>query len=190
LAQDYPKPNGFVNDFANQINARRRAIAGKEVRDYQRDTGVQIGVAVVPSLNSMSIDEYSQGLFRTWGVGQYEIDNGVFFVWAPNERQIRIHVGSGLESTLTNAQAARIIDRVRDRFRARRYQEGVNAAVDGVIEVLGPGFRDHVQPRHTQRFRGYLFYLPVRHTSRRNELQHISAACATFLVWPHPSLMQ
>jgi uncharacterized membrane protein YgcG len=105
-----------------------------------------VGVAIVPSLNGQSIDEYSQGLFRAWGVGRYGENNGALFVWAPNERQIRIHVGSGLEAVLTNSQAALIIRRVRDLFRAGRYEDGVNAAVDGIIEVIGPGTTTSTPP--------------------------------------------
>ena len=138
-AATYPKQNGFVNDFANQLPLEAVQSLEKKVRDYQRATGVQIGVAVVSSLEGMSIGEYSQGLFRAWGVGQYGINNGVLFVWAPQERQIRIHVGTGLESTLSKPETDRIIGSVRDLFRAGRYEDGVNAAVDGVIQVLGPG---------------------------------------------------
>src|SRR5438034_8730591 len=107
-AQDYPKPAGLVNDFANLLPLEAVQSLEKKVRDYQRATGNQIGVAVVASLNGMPINEYSQGLFRAWGVGKYGVNNGALFVWAPKERQIRIHVGSGLEGVLTNAEAQRI----------------------------------------------------------------------------------
>jgi uncharacterized membrane protein YgcG len=121
----------------------------KKVRDYQRATGNEIGVAVVRSLNGQSIDEYSQGLFRAWGVGRHGQDNGVLFVWAPKERQIRIHVGRGLEGVLTNAEASRIVTRVRSMFRDGRYEAGVNAAVDGIIEVIGPGSTSSAPPADT-----------------------------------------
>jgi uncharacterized protein len=139
VAQEYPKPDGFVNDFANQLSLDAVQLLERKVRDYQRASGNQIGVAVVPSLNGMNIDEYSLGLFRAWGVGQYGINNGVLFVWAPKERKIHIEVGRGLGDTLTSAERERVLARVRDLFRASKYEEGVNAAVDGVIGVLGPG---------------------------------------------------
>lgn len=138
MAQEYPKSNGFVNDFANQLPLEAVQSLEKKVRDYQRATGNEIGVAVVSSLNGQPIDEYSQGLFRAWGVGRYGQNNGVLFVWAPKERQIRIHVGRGLEGVLTNAETSRIVTRVRSLFRDGHYEAGVNAAVDGIIEVIGP----------------------------------------------------
>src|ERR1051325_2883192 len=93
FAQEYPKPaeNRFVNDFAHQLPLEAVQSLEKKVQDYERATGNQIGVAVVETLNGQTIAEYSQGLFRAWGVGKYRENNGVLFVWAPKERQIRIH---------------------------------------------------------------------------------------------------
>src|SRR5215831_2972605 len=138
FAQEYPKPNGLVNDFANQLPLEAVQSLEKKVRDYKGATGNEIGVAIVRSLNGQSIEDYSLGLFRAWGVGRYGVNNGVLFVWAPSERKIRIEVGRGLEAVLTNAQTSRIIARVRELFRAGQYEQGVNAAVDGIIEVVGP----------------------------------------------------
>jgi uncharacterized protein len=139
VAQEYPKQNGFVNDFANQLPLSAVQALEKKVRDYQRATGNQIGVAVVPSLNGVPVEEYSLGLFRAWGVGIYGLNNGVLFVWAPSERKIRIEVGRGLEGPLNEGERSRILARVRELFRASKYEEGVNAAVDGIITVLSPG---------------------------------------------------
>ena len=147
LAQDYPKPNGFVNDFANQLPLEAVQSLEMKVRDYQRATGNQIGVAVVPSLNGASIDEYSLGLFRAWGVGQYGVNNGVLFIWAPKERKIHIEVGRGLGGVLNQPERERILAQVRTLFRELKYEEGVNAAVDGVIGVLGPGSSGSAAPQ-------------------------------------------
>src|ERR1051326_5926070 len=136
-AQDFPKYTGFVNDFASQLPLSAVQSLEKKVRDYERASGNEIAVAVVPSLNGMTVDEYARGLFKAWGVGKYGVNNGVLFLWAPKERQIRIAVGSGLEAVLTNAEAARIVQRVRDLFRRNRFVEGVNAAVDDVIATIG-----------------------------------------------------
>jgi uncharacterized protein len=117
----------------------------KKVGDYRRATGNDIAVAVVPSLNGMTVEEYAQGLFRAWGVGKYGVNNGVLFLWAPKERLFRVHVGSGLDGVLTKAETDRIVARVRVLFRANQFVEGVNAGVDGIIAVLGGGVPEQSQ---------------------------------------------
>ena len=136
-AQDFPKYTGFVNDFANQLPLGAVETLEKKVRDYERATGNEIAIAVVPTLNGMTVEEYARGLFKTWGVGKYGVNNGVLFLWAPKERQIRIQVGSGLEAVLTDARASLIVLRIRDFFRRNRFVEGVNAAVDDIIAAIG-----------------------------------------------------
>jgi uncharacterized membrane protein YgcG len=75
------------------------------------------------------------------------LNNGVLFVWALKERKIQIEVGRGLGSALNQAERERILARVRTLFRELKYEEGVNAAVDGVIGVLGPGSSGNAAPQ-------------------------------------------
>jgi len=137
FADEYPRPAGFVNDFANQLPVSTVQALEEKVRAYERATGNEIGVAVTPSLNGMLVDDYARGLFHAWGVGKSGVNNGVLFVWAPKERRIRIEVGSGLQGVLTDVRAGLIVQQVRNLFRGEQYAAGVNAAVDGIIEVLG-----------------------------------------------------
>jgi uncharacterized membrane protein YgcG len=137
FAEDFPHFTGFVNDFADQLPLESAQALEQKLRAYERRTGNEVAVAIVPSLNGMTVDDYARGLFRAWGVGKYGVDNGVLFLWAPKERKFRIEVGRGLEGVLTNAEAQRIDLRVRGLFRANRYEDGVNAAVDGILETLG-----------------------------------------------------
>ena len=69
MAVEYPRPNRFVNDLANQLPPEAVQSLEKKLRDYQRATGNEIRVAVVSMPDGMSIDEYSEGMFRAWGGG-------------------------------------------------------------------------------------------------------------------------
>ena len=137
FADDYPKPAAFVNDFANQLPASAAQALEAKVRAYERTTGNEVAVAIVPSLNGMLVDDYARGLFHAWGVGKSGVNNGVLFVWAPHERRIRIEVGTGLTGVLTDTSAGLILERVSGLFRGGHYAAGVNAAMDGIIQVLG-----------------------------------------------------
>ena len=55
----------------------------------------------------------------------------------PQDRKMRIEVGYGLEGTLTDLQAARIIrDRMTPLFKDGRYDDGVAAGIDAIADTL------------------------------------------------------
>ena len=64
----------------------------------------------VPSLGGAAIDVFARKVANQWGFGDAARNDGVLLLIAPNEKQVRIEVGTGLESSLTNADCQRIID--------------------------------------------------------------------------------
>ena len=60
--------NYYVNDFTN-YDAEQSAASKKQHRSAVR-TGAQIVVVIVETIGDMSIEEYSNALFREWGIGQ------------------------------------------------------------------------------------------------------------------------
>ena len=71
--------------------------------------GIQLVVATVTSLQDQEIEEYANGLFRIWKLGEKVKNNGVLLLVAPNDKKVRIEVGYGLEGTLTDALSKIII---------------------------------------------------------------------------------
>jgi uncharacterized protein len=64
-------------------------------------------------------------------------DNGVLLIVAPNDRELRIEVGYGLEGTLPDAAADIIIRNVIiPRFKAGNMSDGISDGVDAIIAVL------------------------------------------------------
>ena len=57
----------------------------------------------------MPVEDYAVRLFKEWGIGQAKQDNGVLVLVAPNEREMRIEVGYGLEGILPDGLAGQII---------------------------------------------------------------------------------
>ena len=68
-----------------------------------------MAVVTVPSLNGVPAEDYAVQLFKEWGIGQAKTDNGVLVLVAPNEREMRIEVGYGLEGILPDGLAGQII---------------------------------------------------------------------------------
>lgn len=134
LAQaPFPSPDGRINDFANLLDADQRERLTTMVREVEDETTAEIAVATVPSLDGMSVEEYANRLFAAWGVGKADADNGVLILVAPNEREMRIEVGYGLEPVLPDGLAGEIIrETFLPRFRDGDYAAGI---LDGTARI-------------------------------------------------------
>jgi uncharacterized protein len=119
-------PQGWVSDFAGILSDNTRAQISGLLDDTEESTGAEIAVVTVSSLEGMTLEEYAVRLFKKWGVGKKEQDNGVLFLIAPNERKVRIEVGYGLEPVITDSRAGDIIrETVLPFFRAGDYDQGI-----------------------------------------------------------------
>ena len=78
--------------------------------DINTKTGAQIVVVTIKSLEGMNIEEYSNRLFRSWGIGDKESNNGILFIVATQDKKMRIEIGQGLEGRIPDMIAGRIMD--------------------------------------------------------------------------------
>lgn len=148
-AQRFPKPTGYVNDYARIMNSSDRQMLENKLSQYDKLTTIQVTVMTTSSLDGMEIEEYAMKLFKEWGVGKKGKDNGVLIVVAPNERAIRIETGYGMEADLPDAICSRIIyDLAIPEFKQGDYSAGVIKAVDGIIAKLGG---QNIQDREASR---------------------------------------
>lgn len=99
----------YVSDFANVLSEETKGYVLNQSAALNEKTTAQIVVATVNSLENTSIEEYSVELLRKWGVGSKEKNNGLLILLAPNERQIRVEVGDGLEGKINDAKAGEFI---------------------------------------------------------------------------------
>lgn len=106
----------------------------------ERQTGHQFVVVTVRSLGGHKIEDYGVTLGRYWGIGRKNINDGVLLIVAPNERKVRIEVGKGLEMTLKDEEAARILaNDVLPAFRRGDMPGGIQAGVNDIIgEIAAP----------------------------------------------------
>ncbi len=132
-----PQPVGYVNDFANIIPDDVEAALEAKLSAYETKTTNEVVVVTVLSLEGKSVEDYTIELARAWGVGQKEKDNGIVILVAPSERKVRIEVGYGLEGTIPDAIAKRIIEQdMTPKFRAGDLAAGIVAGVDAVLGRL------------------------------------------------------
>jgi uncharacterized protein len=137
FAVSYPALTGRVVDQANIIPTATRDAIELKLSDLESKFGIQLVVATVKSLEGEEIEPYSNGLFRTWKLGEKAKNNGALLLVAPNEHRVRIEVGYGLEGTLTDALSKVIItNAIAPRFKAGDFGDGIARGVDDIITVL------------------------------------------------------
>jgi uncharacterized protein len=102
------KAAGYVNDFAELIDPKVQLEIDAVCTDLAAKKKTEMAIVTVPSLEGMSIKEFSTELFNRWGVGPKDTNRGVMLLLSRGDRQWRITVGSGLESVLTEEQAVKL----------------------------------------------------------------------------------
>jgi uncharacterized protein len=136
-APTFPSLTGRVVDQANILSSQSSADLTKKLETLETKTSRQLVVVTLPSLQGLEIEDYGYQLGRAWGIGEKKRDTGVLLIVAPNERRVRIEVGYGLESVLTDALSNAILqERVLPKFRAGDQAGGVVAGADALIEQL------------------------------------------------------
>jgi len=137
FALKVPALEGRVNDNAKLMSTSERQKAEEYLAAVEKQSGVQIAVLTVKSLQGESLEEYATEVFEKWGLGQKGKDNGVLLLVAYNERGVRIEVGYGLEGTLTDTKSGIIIRNVIiPEFKEGDYGEGITKglrAVGGIV---------------------------------------------------------
>lgn len=105
---DYPEPSNYVVDTTGEMSPDVVANLNFELSKF--DGTAQIAVLVIDSTFPQTIEEYSINLAEKWKVGYSGKDNGIIIVLATKDRKVRIEVGKGLEGTIPDAVAGRIMD--------------------------------------------------------------------------------
>lgn len=146
LALEVPYLSGRVVDDAEILSPEARERIAELSRRHEEKTTNQIAVLTVPSLESENIEDFAVRVFENWKLGQQGRDNGVLLLIAPQERRLRIEVGYGLEGTVPDVIASRIIrDVITPHFKSGQYDAGVTQGLRALITVLEGGALPAVQ---------------------------------------------
>jgi uncharacterized protein len=129
-AQTFPKPSGYVNDFAGALDQPSKQRIEELCRELETKTGAQFAVVTIKSLNGEPIEDYVVKLFQQWGIGKKDQSNGLLLLVAIEDRRTRIEVGYGLEPVITDGYSGEVLRSLRPYFRANQYGPGLYAAVN------------------------------------------------------------
>ena len=133
-----PKPTAYFNDYANVVSKEVARRFNEQLAQFERETSNQVVVAVFPKMQSdSSVDDYTQRVAQSWGVGQKDKRNGaVLFVFI-EDRKMFIQVGYGLEGALPDVTAFDITEyHIKPHFRNGDYQGGLATGIDLICKAI------------------------------------------------------
>ena len=131
-----PKLDQRVNDFTNTLSFQEWQTVDHLLKSYEDTTSTQIVVLMVNSLEGESIEEYANKTFEVNQIGQLKNDNGVLLVIAKQDHEVKIEVGYGLESALTDAVSSQIIrQEILPYLKADNYFGGIVTGVDAIVRA-------------------------------------------------------
>ena len=136
-ALDVPVLRGRVNDYAGAMQATQVQSLESQLAQLERDTGHQVAVLTVPTLDGEDIEGFSIRVAENWKIGKKGHDNGAVLVVAVKDRRLRLEVGYGLEGLLPDAIAKRVTaDYIVPHFRQQDYGGGIVAGIAALDKIL------------------------------------------------------
>lgn len=131
-----PSPIGYVTDMSGKMTQEQIVQLNSKIHNIEVSSRNEIAVLVIPSLNNESIEDVTNQVFNTWGVGKKGLDNGVLLVIAINDHKDRIETGRGVGSDLTDLQSHNILNSLRPYLRSNDIAGAVSSAVDQINGTL------------------------------------------------------
>ena len=138
-----PVPHQTVNDFGKFLSPSEKRWLEKEQVNYCRRTGNSLVFISLESLTDpktkreYTIEDAALLYFNKWGIGDKIKNNGVLLMVSRNPRRVRIQVGTGLETILTNETCQQIVDdNLVPNFKQGLFFTGIKEAIQKIEERL------------------------------------------------------
>jgi uncharacterized protein len=137
-APTFPPLTGRVVDDAGILSPDAQSKLTALLAEHEQQTGNQVVVVTLKSLQGYDIQQYGYQLGRAWGIGQKGKNNGVLLIVSQNPHKVGIETGYGMEGDLTDAQSKLIIENtILPYFKKGDYDSGVLAGTVQMLQVLG-----------------------------------------------------
>lgn len=126
-----PTTDIYVQDNAELLSTDTKNHILTIGHELNEKTTAQIVVVTVKNLDDKPIADYANELFRSWGIGDKEKNNGVLLLISQNPRKLRIEVGYGLEGAIPDGYTGRIRDEdLTPHLKKNDYDTGVALAYE------------------------------------------------------------
>lgn len=147
----YPKPEGYVSDFAHVIDAASRSQIEAYATSVQQATGAQMAFVTIPSLEGEPVEDVANTIFRAWGVGEKGKNDGIMLLLSIGDHRSRLEVGYGIEPILPDGLAGDVLREMRPALRQNDVGDAIAAAAQSIGTAIAQARNVQLTARLPQR---------------------------------------
>ncbi len=126
-----PAPTGFVNDFANILDAKTKENLEQVLTNFKNQSKIAFAVVTVKTTGDKTAFDYS-----------LVVDGaGVLLLVAVQDRNWHIQISSVLEKVLPHEEVKQLGSLMIPSFKESKYGEGITKCVAAFIDVLKEKYR-------------------------------------------------
>ncbi|HVF27453.1 MAG TPA: TPM domain-containing protein [Pyrinomonadaceae bacterium] len=132
-----PAPTGFVNDYAEVIDAQTQERMETILRNLNDRAQIEFAVVTIRTTGDQPIFDYSLAVARGWAIGPGDdASKGLLLLVAVDDRKYQTLVSRHLQGDLPDGLVGEIGRRMREPFRANDYSAGLMTAVETFVATL------------------------------------------------------
>ncbi len=129
--------NSYVSDPTRILTDTTTVRINQILGELESKATAQVAVVMLPSIGDEDRFDFAQRLFKHWGIGKAEKDNGLLILFILDQRNIRFHTGFGLEGILTDARCKQIQQQFMvPSFKEGDYDYGMLYGIEKVAAIL------------------------------------------------------
>jgi len=142
-----PTPDHYVTDSAGVLSSDTRASIENQLHAYETATGHQIIVWIGQTTGDVPLETWTAETADHWKIGRRGHDDGAVLFLFMHDHKVRIEVGYGLESSLTDADSHRIIsDVIVPRMKSGDTDGAVSSGVAAMLTTVTPAYKGVTPP--------------------------------------------
>ena len=140
-----PTEDIYVVDDAKLLNAEARKHILATGAELDRRFGAQVVVLTVDKIDG-NFEQFATDVFREWGVGNSEKNNGVLILLTNDNggrRKVRVEVGYGLSGRFPASYVGELIDGIKPKLKSGDTSTGITQLYDAIV---GDVYREYGEP--------------------------------------------
>ncbi len=143
-AEDFPEPSSrLVNDYGNFLSPQEIAALEQKLVAYSDSTSTQIAIVTMKNIGDYEIADYADRLANKWQIGVKGKNNGLLILMTKEPHGITIRTGYGMEGTLPDAIAKRLIEQIaKPNFKQNNYYGGLDQMTDAIIQIMSGTYKE------------------------------------------------